>query len=166
MATTLYIRNISATKRLVRRDVLERLASRICAGESAAASIEISLLLCDDEYMGRLNRQYRNKKGPTDVLSFEQDGPEGPILGDVAISLETALRYSGGDRALARKEAGFLFCHGLLHLLGYNHSTRAEREEMTRKQAQYLGISERAAWPSSSPNQRESTTGPMQPTWR
>lgn len=166
MAATLCLRNVSATKRLVRRALLERLANRICAGEKVGRSVEISLLLCDDEYMSRLNRQYRNKEGPTDVLSFEQDGPEGPVLGDVVISIETALHRSDGDRALARKEVALLFCHGLLHLLGHDHSTRSERERMTRKQAQYLGISECAAWPSSRPTLRAGFAGPMQATWR
>ncbi len=161
MATTLCLRNISATKRLLRRDVLERLANRICAGEKVGRSVEISLLLCDDEYMSRLNRRYRNKEGPTDVLSFEQDGLESSVLGDVVISLETALRRSEGDRALARKEVDLLFCHGLLHLLGYDHSTRSERDRMTRKQAQYMGISECAAWPSSRPALRAGFVAPM-----
>ncbi|MDK1021611.1 MAG: rRNA maturation RNase YbeY [Candidatus Hydrogenedentes bacterium] len=166
MAATLCLRNISATKRLLRRALLERLANRICAGEKVGGSVEISLLLCDDEFISRLNRQYRDKEGPTDVLSFEQDGPEGSVLGDVVISLETALRRSDGDRAGARKEVDLLFCHGLLHLLGYDHSTRSERERMTRKQAKYLGISECAAWPSSRPALRASLVGSMQAAWR
>lgn len=165
MTATLRLRNISSTKRLVRRNALEHLANRICAGENIDTAAEISLLLCDDEIISRLNRQYRNEDGPTDVLSFEQDGPGGRILGDVVISLETALCRCGQDRDLARREVDLLFCHGLLHLLGYDHSTPAGRETMTRKQARYLGISQHAAWPSASTRQSR-PAGPLQAAWR
>lgn len=151
MTATLRLRNTSTTKRLLRRDALERLAKRICAGEQVSKDVEISLLLCDDEYMSQLNHRYRKKRGPTDVLCFEQEGPSGEdarLLGDVVISLETAGRACHGDRKELRKEVDLLFCHGLLHLLGYDHATPRERKEMNRKQAEYLGITEQAAWPS------------------
>ncbi len=165
MPATLRLRNISSTKRLVRRDALEHLANRICLGENINTEAEISLLLCDDELISRLNRQYRDEDAPTDVLSFEQDGPGGRILGDVVISLETALRQCDQDRVRARREVDLLFCHGLLHLLGYDHSTRTERETMTRKQAQYLGLSEHAAWPSA-PARQGRHARPLQTAWR
>ena len=165
MPATLRLRNISSTKRLVRRDALEHLANRICAGENIDTATEISLLLCDDEFISRLNRQYRGEEGPTDVLSFEQDGPGGRISGDVVISLETVLRRCDQDRVLARREVDLLFCHGLLHLLGYDHSTPAERETMMRKQAQYLCVSEHPAWPSA-PTRQGRPMGPVQAAWR
>jgi probable rRNA maturation factor len=62
------------------------------------------------------------------------------------ISLETAERNCGGERIETRREIEMLFCHGLLHLLGYDHGTAAERAEMQRKQAQYLGRTEVDAW--------------------
>lgn len=151
MTATLGVRNISSTKRLMRQDTLERLAERICAGEEVDGDVQISLLLCDDEYMSELNRRYRETQGPTDVLSFEQEGPKGSelrLLGDVVISLETASRTCDGDRKELRKEVDVLFCHGLLHLLGYDHATPAEERQMRQKQAEYLEVSERAAWPS------------------
>lgn len=149
MTATLDIRNESARKRLVRRDALERLANRVCDGERVPGDVEISLLLCDDDTITRLNRQYRRKNAPTDVLSFEQETQQAPgprPLGDIVISLETAERNCGGDRPGMRREIDLLFCHGLLHLLGYDHATEAEREGMQRKQAEYLDLSERAAW--------------------
>ena len=165
MPATLRLRNISSTKRLVRRDALEHLANRICAGENIDTATEISLLLCDDEFISRLNRHYRGEEGPTDVLSFEQDGPGNLTLGDVVISLETVLRRSDQDRVRARAEVDLLFCHGILHLLGYEHSTRAKRETMTAKQAQYLGRSEHSAWPSA-PTRQGSHKRPVQAAWR
>lgn len=149
MTATLDIRNESESKRLYRRDTLQRLANRICDGERVDQDLEISVLFCDDDVITELNRQYRRKNAPTDVLSFEQDAPPMPgprPLGDIVISLETAERNCGGDRECTRREVKLLFCHGLLHLLGYDHATKAQREQMQRKQAQYLDLSERAAW--------------------
>jgi len=150
MAASLAVRNASVRRGLVRNGTLERLAGRICTGEAVPGNVEISLLFCDDDDMTALNRRYRRKNAPTDVLSFEQDGPGeaagARTLGDIVISLETAERNCGGDRRLIKREIELLFCHGLLHLLGYDHGTRAERAEMTQKQAQYLGTSELEAW--------------------
>lgn len=157
MPATLTVRNASSTNRFVRRDALERLANRICEGEKIAGIVEISLLLCDDEFMSHLNHQYRRISGPTDVLSFEQENPPGTentLLGDIVISIETALRQCGGDRPLTRKEVELLFCHGMLHLLGYNHSTERDQKLMRERQAQYLGVPEQAAWPSDPTRKR------------
>ena len=145
-------RNESTRKYLYRSDVLGRLAQRVCAGESKGATEadwELSVLFCDDPFIASLNKQYRNKKGPTDVLSFEQeeeteDGFQ--LLGDIVISLETVEQRCRGDQALMREEVRLLFCHGLLHLLGYDHGTKTQQNEMNKKQAQYLGLTTDAAW--------------------
>ena len=149
MAAAVALRNNSARKRLVQRRRLQRIAERICAAESVRDRVEISVLLCDDATIAGLNRKYRRKNAPTDVLSFEQDSPAGGAgraLGDIVISIETAERNCGSDRRLLRQEIDMLFCHGLLHLLGYDHGTAAERAIMQRKQAGYLFTSEAAAW--------------------
>jgi probable rRNA maturation factor len=105
---------------------------------------ELSLLLCDNPTIARLNRRWRAKDRPTDVLSFPlseleagQQPPEGP-LGDIVISLPMArleARYDDerpGD-CLAR-----LLIHGLLHLLGYDHEERADQRRMSRRESQLL----------------------------
>ncbi len=148
------VRNESTRKWLYRRDALRRLALRIGVGEGLSERTEISVLFCDDARMAELNGDYRNEKKPTDVLSFEQGLPAASgrptVLGDIVISLETVEYNCGGDRALMREEVALLFCHGLLHLLGYDHATKREREEMTDRQARYLGVSQEAAWGSRS----------------
>ncbi|MTV50149.1 rRNA maturation RNase YbeY [Heliobacillus mobilis] len=100
---------------------------------------EISLVLTDDEKIRTMNLQYRNIDAPTDVLSFameEQtdDEPEfedpsaGQILGDIIISVETAERQAKEYGHSLEREMGFLFVHGMFHLLGYDH----QEEEDTR----------------------------------
>lgn len=151
---TVRVINESDQKGLHRKDVLARLATRICDAElTDAGDIEVSVLFCDDERIRALNQAYRDKDAPTDVLSFAQGPAPVPgacVLGDIVISLETVAGRNGGDRAKMRDDVRLLFCHGMLHLLGYDHGTAAERREMNGKQAQYLGVPLEAAWRTDS----------------
>lgn len=150
MKIHLAIQQASVRKRLYRKDVLERLAARICTGENVADSeVEVSVLFCDDAEIKALNKAYRGKNKATDVLSFEQDAglvPGVRVLGDIVISLETVEGRGEGNMETMRSDVRLLFCHGMLHLLGYDHATAAERRCMTEKQAQYLGVDNDAAW--------------------
>ncbi|MFA7693209.1 MAG: rRNA maturation RNase YbeY [Candidatus Hydrogenedentes bacterium] len=143
------IRNQSKIKRLISRGRLEKLAEKICAGEGVRKEAELSLLFCDDSFIKELNAQYRNRDEATDVLSFVQEktGKEPyTILGDIVISLETVERYCGGDRDAMRTETLLLFCHGLLHLLGYEHGNEADKIKMQMKQAHYLDLKLENVW--------------------
>ena len=148
------LRNESARRGLYRADVLNRLAVRVCEGEGMKGKAELSVLFCDDRAIQDLNRAYRGRNEPTDVLSFGQlaevetaGGKKGLVLGDIVISLETVERRYPGDRQAMREEVRLLFCHGLLHLLGYAHATAAERGVMKAKQAEYLQVDAGSAWP-------------------
>jgi probable rRNA maturation factor len=96
---------------------------------------ELSILLCDDLTIRKLNRRYRKKNKATDVLAFPmQEGP-GPashpgLLGDVVISLPTATRQAAQHDRPIIQEVTFLLAHGLLHLLGYDHGNKREEREM------------------------------------
>jgi len=99
---------------------------------------EVSFLLTDDEQIHDLNKQWRGKDKPTDVLAFplrEGEFPElrGGLLGDVVISLETADRQAREHGHSLREEAVFLLAHGLLHLLGWDHDTKAKDAAMRRE---------------------------------
>lgn len=99
---------------------------------------ELSILLCDDDTIHELNRDYREKDRPTDVLAFAMWEGEGPaiqrqILGDVVISMDTArLQAAERGRTIA-SEVVFLLAHGLLHLLGYDHQTPDDERRMMAK---------------------------------
>lgn len=98
---------------------------------------ELSILLCDDSTIRKLNRRYRKMNKATDVLAFpmgEGEGPPSPVepglLGDVVISLPTATRQARRHDRPIIEEVSFLLAHGLLHLLGYDHGTGPEEREM------------------------------------
>jgi probable rRNA maturation factor len=149
MAADLRIRNESTRKRMYRSDVLTRLANRILEAESIHEASEVSILFCDDPFMTELNKEYRDMNRSTDVLSFEQEripGQTPQVLGDIIISLETVESNCHGESDMMRDEVRMLVCHGLLHLLGYDHGTEKEKMIMHRKQAEYLGVSEDVAW--------------------
>ena len=93
---------------------------------------EVGVLVCDDETIRSLNRHFRGKDCPTDVLSFPsgEPQPEGPpYLGDVAISLETAARQAADRGHSVLRELEFLLLHALLHLCGFDHERDAGEME-------------------------------------
>ncbi|MGC4070778.1 MAG: rRNA maturation RNase YbeY [Polyangiaceae bacterium] len=101
------------------------------------ADAELSVLLTDDRRIEVLNRQYRDKARPTDVLSFhfEPMGAPAPLeagwlLGDIVISLETAARQAQGRKRPLDEEVRWLLAHGLLHLVGYDHANAEEKRVM------------------------------------
>lgn len=95
---------------------------------------ELSVLLCDDRTIRRLNRQYRKLDRATDVLAFAMGEGEGAVqpnlLGDVVISLDTARRQARRNDRPILAEVTHLLAHGLLHLLGYDHPTEAKARQM------------------------------------
>jgi probable rRNA maturation factor len=105
---------------------------------------ELSLLLVSDRAIRRLNRAHRGKDEATDVLSFPQEEPlqaaraKGPI-GDVVISLHTALRQAAAGGWALSRELRRLLAHGLLHCLGHDHARPAEARKMARAERRLLG---------------------------
>jgi probable rRNA maturation factor len=98
------------------------------------AEAELSILLCDDVVMRRLQRRHRGLRKTTDVLSFEMPSAPGGapkrLLGDVVISVPTARRQAKAAGRPTRDEATELLAHGLLHLLGFDHRTAPELRRM------------------------------------
>jgi probable rRNA maturation factor len=93
--------------------------------------------------MARLNRTHRGSEGPTDVLAFPlREGPLSRLaadaLGDVVIAADSARRQAREAGTGLRAELALLLVHGILHLLGYDHGTGAERRRMWRKQRAIL----------------------------
>jgi len=106
---------------------------------------QVSILFCEDAYIKRLNREYRGVNASTDVLAFSMHEGRFPkvhseILGDVVISLETASRQTKRYRHSLNKEIALLVVHGILHLLGYDHLKKKDKEKMRKKEQQILAV--------------------------
>jgi probable rRNA maturation factor len=99
---------------------------------------EVHVLLADDATLRRLNRRFRGKDKPTDVLSFTaallHDGYHSQTAGDLAISLDSAARQAAHFGHSLRDEVRVLILHGTLHLAGFNHE--ADSGEMAAREAE------------------------------
>jgi probable rRNA maturation factor len=101
---------------------------------------ELSILVTGDVGIRRLNRRWRGKDRPTDVLSFPLSDPPGlgTLLGDVVISLDTAARRAGEDARAVQRELDRYLAHGLLHLLGFDHERQADAAVMAAREEQLV----------------------------
>ncbi|KQT48369.1 hypothetical protein ASG47_08435 [Devosia sp. Leaf420] len=102
---------------------------------------EISVLLTDDEEQRELNAQYRGKDSSTNVLSFPQIEPFGPvfgILGDITLARETLIREAEEQGTSLEDHFTHLVVHGFLHILGYDHLEEDEALKMEGLETQIL----------------------------
>ena len=108
----------------------------------------VNIVLCNNDFIRKLNFQYRNKDYPTDVLSFSQDEgeaietgrfDESNDLGDIIISIDKTQSQAREFGVSFNEELARLCIHGTLHLLGYEHKMSSENEaKMMEKQYFYL----------------------------
>ena len=105
---------------------------------------EVSILLTADADIRELNKQFRSIDQATDVLSFPQNAEEDPpipgelILGDIAVSLDTAQVQAKEHGLIFEEEIILLLIHGILHLLGYDHEISEQEEEKMRSKTREL----------------------------
>jgi probable rRNA maturation factor len=96
---------------------------------------ELSIVLTDDDQIQKLNRDYRGKDRPTDVLAFSMREGDfsrlaGDLLGDVIVSVPYARKQAVSRKRTVLDEVTMLLAHGLLHLLGWDHDTAAKEKKM------------------------------------
>ncbi len=127
--------------------LMRRAVSAAAKAAGCRQPAEVSLVLTGDESIRLLNRDYRGIDQPTDVLSFAQEEgvgfplpPDQPrLLGDVIVSLETTFSQAAKRGVTSERELAWVVCHGVLHLLGYDHQTDQELSEMQALEAKALG---------------------------
>lgn len=134
----------SATKRFDETDyylktIIRKAVLATLEHEKFKYDAEVSVTLCDNGYIRKLNKQYRGKDKHTDVLSFpiydngEFDMAEcisGALLGDIVISIERAKEQAEELGHSFIREVAFLTVHSTLHLLGYDHERSKEEDEL------------------------------------
>nr|WP_316246597.1 rRNA maturation RNase YbeY [Sutcliffiella horikoshii] len=118
--------------------------------ESIQTGAELSVTFVDNDRIQEINREYRDKNQPTDVISFameemgegeikihyDEDAPR--MLGDIIISIPKAEEQAEEYGHSVKRELGFLALHGLLHLLGYDHENESDEKVMFDKQKEIL----------------------------
>lgn len=124
--------------------LIEKVFQKVCEVEGITIPYEVSVIFVDNAKIHEINREYRQIDRPTDVISFAmQEGEvlgleDEKILGDIFISIEQAKIQAENYGHSLEREMGFLACHGLLHLLGYDHQTKEQETEMFTKQEAIL----------------------------
>jgi probable rRNA maturation factor len=129
------------------RPALESFLRRI-RRQLRLGSSEINIAFITDAAIARLNRTYRKKSGPTDVLSFPSAAPKrskvserAAFLGDIAISPSSARRNAKKFGRSLPDELRILMLHGVLHLLGYDHETDSgQMDRLEQNLRQRLGL--------------------------
>lgn len=115
--------------------------------EGISEEAEISVTIVNDSDIRKINNAHRNIDSATDVLSFPmidfEKGEKPPekglyILGDIIISIETAMKQAEEYGHSIEREIGFLTAHSMLHLMGYDHMEPSEEREMFKKQEEIL----------------------------
>ncbi len=125
------------------------LAAKTFAKLKVRANYEIDVSLVDEETIQTINRDYRKIDRVTDVISFAFNDDTDPrdqindektlrMLGEILICLPQAKRQAADIGNSEKRELSFLFVHGLLHLLGYDHQTKEEEETMFALQEEIL----------------------------
>lgn len=120
---------------------LEKMATllfaHVCTAMKLTNRCMLSCTIVDDQAIHQINKQYRHIDAPTDVISFAYDddktekSDEFDDLGEIVISIDTAVRQAAFYSHPAEREVAFLFIHGCLHLLGYDHTkSEADAEKM------------------------------------
>ena len=129
--------------------LIRRAVKATLAYESIVKDAEVSFTCCQNEEIRVLNREYRQKDAPTDVLSFPlyesrleiEEEQEILTLGDIVVSYERAAEQAESFGHSTQREVVFLTIHSVLHLLGYDHERSQEEDEiMCQKQKNILDI--------------------------
>lgn len=147
---------VNAQNKIEAASVLEKLIKSVAEGvlefEEIDEKCEVNVMFADNDKIREINREQRDIDSATDVLSFpfldakngditvsDEDFYEGYLsLGDIVVSLERAKEQAEEYGHSFEREVGFLTCHSMLHLLGYDHIDEADRVIMRKKEEEIL----------------------------
>ncbi|MGM0409488.1 MAG: rRNA maturation RNase YbeY [Bacillota bacterium] len=115
-------------------NIFKKIVEKAAEMENRDSAI-VSLALVDNDKIKELNKKYRKKNESTDVLSFPMDED---IWGDIIISTDKVLEQAEEYGHSIDRELSYLFTHGVLHLLGYNHKSTSTKEVMRSKEEKIL----------------------------
>jgi len=133
------------------KEAIKNVVYKVIEVESIKVPFEVCIVLTGNIGIRKLNRQFRNMDKPTDVLSFpmyEEAEIKGiinnneseyiTVLGDIVISLEKAIEQAQEYGHSFERESAYLVVHGFLHLLGYDHISKKDKEIMRKKEEEIM----------------------------
>jgi len=130
------------TKKINEEDVLliKKVVKTCLIEENMDANIELSLSFVNNEEIKKLNKNFRNKDYPTDVLSFpiNERIEDLTILGDIVISVDKVIEQAEEYKHSFKRELVYLIVHGMFHLFGYDHIDIEDKEKMRKKEKKVL----------------------------
>jgi probable rRNA maturation factor len=149
--------NISVEQKLklsLEESWLQRIVLETLEAEGIASPVEMGLVITDSKTIQKLNRTYRGKDQPTDVLAFHMSpdtseeselrfvGPPDGVhhLGEIVISYPQAIRQAQEQGHSVAQELALLIVHGVLHLLGYDHELPEEEQQMKARENEILKL--------------------------
>jgi probable rRNA maturation factor len=152
--------NISVEQKLkvsLEEGWLQRIVLKTLEAEGVASPVEMGLVITDSKTVQKLNRTYRGKDQPTDVLAFHMspdttqeselrfvDPPDGVShLGEVVISYPQAVKQAQEQGHSVAQELALLIVHGILHLLGYSDELPEERKQMKARENEILKLQQK-----------------------
>jgi rRNA maturation RNase YbeY len=112
--------------------------AKIIAHESKKKIDYINIIFCTDEYLLSINTEYLQHDYYTDIITFDYSETE--ITSDMYISLDRIIENAKKNSVTLHNELQRVIIHGTLHLVGYQDKTQAEKEEMQRKENEYLQL--------------------------
>lgn len=136
MSVRFFNEDVSAPK--IRRRVIASWIKEVVLSEGKSLG-DINFIFCSDSYLLTVNQKYLNHDYYTDIITFDYVD-ENIISGDVFISVDRVLENSGIFKVDAPDEFRRILVHGVLHLLGYKDKSTQEKEEMTKKEDEYLTL--------------------------
>lgn len=121
---------------------IEKAVETVLAAENQEGNFEVSVSFVTNEEIRELNRDYRNVDSETDVLSFPMDDDDEfdgvIILGDIVLSTQRIIEQANEFGHSLEREMIYLSVHSMLHLLGYDHMTASEKEEMRQREKEIM----------------------------
>ena len=129
---------------------LRSLAEIVLSEEGYPKDTELTILLIDDEEMSEYNERFLNRSGPTDVLAFPvedllpgvvpEHDPHGPplLIGDVIVAPAYIRRQATENNVAFEDEMALMVTHGVLHLIGYDHTVDEDAERMEQRERDLL----------------------------
>ncbi|AEX84474.1 rRNA maturation factor [Marinitoga sp. 1135] len=116
---------------------VEEVSKYVLLKEIGEGDYELNIVITDNNEIAKYNEEYRNKKGPTDVLSFEY-GLDEEIIGDIMISVERIEEQAPDFNNTFEEEFFYILVHGILHICGYDHINEEDKKIMFPKQDKYF----------------------------